>query len=90
MTMNKIVIAAFALGMISLPSATLAERATEYIIESGWTKAEAREKAIKRAKVIYNHYTIKSISFGECIYHQPYENQPWDCKLPVYVERHKK
>lgn len=87
--MNKIVIAAFALGMTSLSSVALAERATEYIIESGWTKTEAREKAIKVAKQRYNHYTIKSISFGECIYHQPYENQPVDCKLQVYVERHK-
>lgn len=86
--MNRIVIAAFALGMASLPSAAWAERVTEYIIESGWTKAEAREKAIKRARLVYDHYTVKSISFGECIFHQPYENQPIDCKLPVHVERH--
>jgi len=88
--MNKTALIALALGLTGLSSAALAQRATEYVLQTGPTRAAARENAIKYAKNLYNHYTVKSISFGECIYTPPPGvNQHWDCKLPVYVERHK-
>lgn len=89
--MNKITIAVLAACLTGLPVTAWAQRTTEYVLQTGPTKSAARENAIKYAKNLYNHYTVKSISFGECIYTPPPGvNQHWDCKLPVYVERHKK
>lgn len=88
--MKKIAIVAMAASLCGLSSAAMAQRTTEYVLQTGPTKAAARENAINYARNLYNHYTVKSISFGECIYTPPPGvNQHWDCKLPVYVERHK-
>lgn len=86
--MKRIVIAAIMVGFGVLPSVALAERATEYVYGDGSSESEARANAIAYAKNLYNHHTVKGISFGQCSYTRPYNNEHRRCKLPVHVERH--